>query len=89
MGRLTLYGRERCHLCEEMHEDIQVWLRRAGALDQVRLDEVDVDSRPELIAAYGARVPVLVDAGGQEICDVRFDADAFCAWWEAAGHRSL
>jgi hypothetical protein len=39
-------------------------------------EEVDVDSDPALAGRYGARVPVLVDAAGREICHARLDASA-------------
>ncbi len=63
--RLTLYGRRRCHLCEEMAEA----LRRRG----VAFDEVDVDTSAELKERYGRVVPVLTDAAGRELCRTRLD----------------
>jgi hypothetical protein len=35
--------------------------------------EVDVDSDPRLRERYGDRVPVLTDAGGNELCHGRLD----------------
>jgi thioredoxin reductase (NADPH) len=40
------------------------------------VDTVDVDSSPTLEARYGDKVPVLVDAGGEEICHYVLDPDA-------------
>jgi len=65
--RLTLYSRSYCHLCEEM----------ARALGPLAAEApVDVDSDPALEARYGEKVPVLVDADGEEICHYFLDPEA-------------
>ena len=53
--RLTLYTRQGCCLCEEMKEVIR---RVAGKLP-LEMEEIDVDSEPELQQRYGNEVPVL------------------------------
>ncbi|MGM0446621.1 MAG: glutaredoxin family protein [Methanobacteriota archaeon] len=58
---VTLYTREDCSLCVVARETIE---SVAADLDgvTVALDEVDVDTDPELAAEYGERVPyVFVD----------------------------
>jgi Glutaredoxin-like domain (DUF836) len=45
----------------------------------LEFEKVDVDSDPALAARYGARVPVLVDATGREICHARLDPAALRA----------
>jgi hypothetical protein len=65
LSGLRLYGRRRCHLCEEMAAS----LRARG----VAFDEVDVDGSPDLKERYGRFVPVLTDADGRELCRVRLD----------------
>ena len=58
---VTLYTREDCSLCVVAREAIEAV---AADLDgvTVELDEVDVDTDPELADEYGERVPyVLVD----------------------------
>ncbi|OTF02451.1 glutaredoxin family protein [Halorubrum sp. SD612] len=58
---VTLYTREDCSLCVVARETIE---SVAADLDgaAVDLDEVDVDTDPELAEEYGERVPyVLVD----------------------------
>ena len=50
-----MYGRQGCHLCEEMAAQ----LRALG----VAFDEVDVDSDVQLRVQYGRDVPVLVFGG--------------------------
>lgn len=69
---LILYQRDDCHLCDLALE----------VLAQVRAPEFDsvfIDDDAALEAAYGARVPVLRDAGGREL-DWPFDAAVFVAW---------
>lgn len=46
------------------------------ALDGFELVEFDVDSDPELLRRYGARVPVLTGPDGTEICHYFLDAGA-------------
>ena len=55
MIRLTLYGRQDCHLCHEMRAVVEA----VGRTVPLVLEEVDVDGDPALAAAYGATVPVL------------------------------
>jgi glutaredoxin len=62
---LKLYGRQRCHLCEEMAEALRA--------HSVAFDEIDVDASAELKERYGRFVPVLTDAAGRELCRVRLD----------------
>jgi glutaredoxin len=60
MIRLTLYGREDCHLCHEMRAVVDgVVARRRDVL----VEEVDVDSDPALARAYGLEIPVLAVNG--------------------------
>lgn len=63
-GRLVLYGRRGCHLCDEMRAALQPLLAGGG----VELEEFDVDADPVLARAHGARVPVLATGDGRELC---------------------
>jgi hypothetical protein len=68
---LTLYYRDNCHLCEVMHAELLEW----QSADSQRAEEVslaDVDSRQELQALFGNKVPVLV-RDGVELCFGRFN----------------
>ena len=47
-----MYGREGCHLCEEMAAQLRSL--------NVDFEEIDVDSDPHLRLRYGRDVPVLV-----------------------------
>jgi len=56
---VILYSRKDCHLCDEAKAAIA----EAAAPRPFALREVDVDSDPELVAAYGLEVPVIFIAG--------------------------
>lgn len=58
-AQILLYTRKDCCLCDEMKAVV-----REVALDFfLRVEEVDVDSAPELIEKYGSDVPVLFISG--------------------------
>ncbi|MGH7835168.1 MAG: glutaredoxin family protein [Candidatus Binatia bacterium] len=57
--RLTLYTRAGCCLCDEM----KAALGRAAAEFPFALEEIDVDSAPDLQEKYGREVPVLLIDG--------------------------
>lgn len=69
--RLTLYGREDCHLCHEMREVVEAVAREV----LLTLEEVDIDRDPALAAAYGDDVPVLC-VNGQKAFKYRVEAGA-------------
>ncbi len=56
---LTLYSRAECHLCDEMKAVVRDVSRDLG----LALEEVDVDTDPELRARYDTEVPVLAING--------------------------
>jgi len=53
--QLTVYSRNDCCLCDDMKEVI----RRVAAAIPLDLQEVDVDTMPELRDRFGVEVPVL------------------------------
>lgn len=55
MPRLTLYYRDGCHLCTQMHEALLGLQNRYTFL----LETVDIDADPELQVRFNAKVPVL------------------------------
>ena len=70
--RFQLYQRDDCHLCD----------LALGVLAQAQLPEFEsvfIDGDQALERCYGARVPVLVDAGGRELA-WPFAADQVRAW---------
>ena len=75
MAVLTLLSRAYCHLCEEMRDAVHPVAAEHGAA----IVEVDVDAYPDLEAAYGERVPLLMlgaPADGVVLCEYRFDRTA-------------
>jgi len=54
-AQLLLYSRKDCCLCDEMKNVIH----RVAARVPLALDEIDVDSSPELAQQYGNDVPLL------------------------------
>ena len=74
MIRLTLYGRAECHLCHEMRRVVDTVAREIPLV----VEEVDVDTDPALVAAYGDEVPVLA-VNGQKAFTTRVDAPALRA----------
>jgi len=66
-----MYGRDGCHLCEDMSEGLSAC---AGDLD-FELDIIDIDSDPVLIDQFGTKVPVLMH-GTHEICHYFLDLKA-------------
>jgi thioredoxin reductase (NADPH) len=77
---LTLYGRDYCHLCDDM----------AAALEPLRaefgfaLDRVDVDADPALESRFGEKVPVLAH-GEAELCHHFLDAPRVRAYLARIG----
>jgi hypothetical protein len=61
---LVVVSREGCGLCEQMLQALAE-LERSAAVPAVTV--VDVDSDPELVRAYGVKVPVLL-LDGSVIC---------------------
>ena len=55
MPKVTLYTRKGCHLCDTAKEQ----LRLASRYSHFELEEVDIDSDPELLALYNEEVPVI------------------------------
>ena len=71
--RFLLLGRADCPLCEELYGH----LHEALAGRPAEVATADVDSRPEWQRRYGLRIPVLLDAWDEVVCEGRFDAQAF------------
>src|SRR5207245_3935809 len=56
---VVFYTRSGCHLCEDAWAFLEAEQRRRG----FRLESVNVDDSPDLAAAYGTDVPVVVVGG--------------------------
>lgn len=74
---LVVYGREECHLCQDMIAALHELQKQTPFTFQL----VDIDSDPELIVRYGEKIPVLISAStNQEICHYHLnvaDLDAY------------
>lgn len=68
--KLTLLGREYCHLCEDMLASLK---QLQGRYD-FDVEVVDVDRHPKLEEKWGALVPVLLD-GERELCHYYLDVE--------------
>ena len=68
--KLTLLGREYCHLCSDM----LAALRQLQGRYDFDIEVVDVDRDPRLEEAWGDKVPVLLD-GERELCHYYLDVD--------------
>ncbi|MGB8692791.1 MAG: glutaredoxin family protein [Steroidobacteraceae bacterium] len=68
-ARLTLVTRADCHLCEQLHNELEA-LRGRYPLPAVEL--VDVDADPQLLQRYGLKVPVLL-LNDVPVCHFRLD----------------
>ena len=69
--KLTVLSREYCHLCEEL----LAGLKRFQSRYDFDIEVVDVDRHPELEAAWGDKVPVVLD-GEIEVCRYHLDPAA-------------
>jgi len=61
--KLVLYSREGCHLCEDMHEQLNELAQSLNFSFVV----IDIDETSELREQYNDAVPLLL-AGDREIC---------------------
>ena len=71
MPLLTLLYREDCGLCEEMLSELEALGRR---IPLPPLEQVEVDSAPELARRHGLQIPVLL-LDGTVVCRTRLDSD--------------
>jgi glutaredoxin len=73
--QLTLYYREKCHLCDAMRKALVAFSRNHQAIEW---REIDIDRDVELIRRYDVLVPVLC-LGEREVCHHFFDESALIA----------
>ena len=70
--QVTLYSKPGCHLCEEMKSE----MARANCAEAYDLQEVNIESNPELFARYRFDFPVLL-IDGVEMFRHQLSAGAF------------
>lgn len=73
--KVTLYGREGCHLCDEAKDGL-LGLRAEGS--EFELIEIDIESDRDLLRKYLERIPV-IEIQGQEVCELGIDHTALRA----------
>ncbi|RDB43395.1 glutaredoxin family protein [Halomonas sp. DQ26W] len=92
MTHLTLYTTLGCHLCERL-ETLLTTLH----LGEYRLEKVEISEDEALMVHYGTRIPVLLDAAGNEL-DLGFEPERLAVWlaergwlneaaWQALGRQ--
>ena len=74
MRRVTLYGRDGCHLCD----DARAALERVRAEAPFALVEIDIESDDALHRAYLERIPV-VEVDGEELFEYFVDEATLAA----------
>ena len=79
MTVLTVYGRLDCHLCQDMQYALEPYREELG----FEVKFIDIERDPELVKAYGTRVPVLA-AQENEICHYFLDKQALFQYFEPA-----
>ena len=78
--KVTVYTRAQCCCCHKALDLLKDFQRRHG----FSIEEVDVDSDPELVRLYGEEVPV-VTIDGRKSFKLRVDAAALRAALDRAG----
>jgi hypothetical protein len=73
--RVVLYTKPGCGLCEEMKQEMS----NADCVGLYTLEEIDIESDPELFARYRYEIPVLF-INGVEAFRHRLRADEFKAY---------
>jgi len=78
--QFTIYSRSYCHLCDDMLQA----LRAVDTTGVFKIDVIDIDADPELVARYDELVPVLmahrVGAPPLQICHYFLDFVALNAF---------
>lgn len=80
LPQFSLLSRSYCHLCDDMlialRDLLKAYANESG-LDgwhDLRIDVVDVDADPQLVAQYDELVPVLLSSEGSVLCHYFLDA---------------
>jgi glutaredoxin len=69
---VIIYSRPGCHLCDEAKQNIEA----AGCPDEYTLDEINIESDPELLKRYQYDIPVIT-INGVEAFKHRLTPEAF------------
>jgi glutaredoxin len=71
-SHVIIYGRPGCHLCDEAKQAIYA----AQCVDEYTLDEINIESDPDLLKEYQFDIPV-VTINGVEAFRHKLTSDAF------------
>ena len=78
-ARVVIYSRPDCHLCEDAKLVIQV----ANCAEEYTLEEINIESDPDLLRRYRYDIPVIT-INGVEAFRHRLTADEFRKRFEGA-----
>jgi hypothetical protein len=78
--KLTLYHRDGCHLCEDMRDALDEYM----VTFNLQLIEVDIDQDETLRAAYGHRIPLLLDESGSCLSEYYLDPKRLLSYLQGA-----
>jgi glutaredoxin len=71
-AHVVIYSRPGCHLCDEAKQAIEA----ARCQDKYTLDEINIESDPDLLRRYQYDIPVIT-IDGVEAFKHRLDPEAF------------
>ena len=71
-AQVIIYSRPGCHLCDEARQNIKA----AGGHDEYTLDEINIESDPDLLRRYKFDIPVIT-INGVEVFKHRLSAADF------------
>lgn len=77
LKKLIVYGREGCHLCEEMIDSLRILQKEV----RFEFDVINIDEDENLVELYNERVPVLFAVKEQkELCHYFLDSTVIKAY---------
>jgi len=59
--KVTVYSKPECHLCEEA----KAVMRAAGCSELFTIEEINIESDPDLLARYRYDIPVIMIEGAE------------------------
>jgi glutaredoxin len=71
-AQVIIYSRPGCHLCDEAKQTIEA----AGCLNKYTLDEINIESDPDLLSRYQYDIPVIT-INGKEAFRHRLTVEEF------------
>ena len=71
-AHVIIYSRPGCHLCDEARQAIE----EAQCLDKYTLEEINIESDPDLLRRYQYDIPVIT-IDGVEVFKHRLTSEAF------------